>query len=209
MIRLHPVTRKQEVAVDVKVAAIVAVDLNTKSLHDRLLVQVVTDPAKGGVAQVSAVLTVTADIVDIAASALVGADQGIVAVNGSRDASPDAPTLIAALDESLAPRQGIVHAAALALAKDSRIAAITASHWAIVSILSKSIGQAVANQDRLEVDIAVLVRQNLGSEDRDVVASVRFACNVEVLRGILWELVEEQGQESIHILGSSNGVAHR
>ena len=53
------------------------------------------------------------------------------------------------------------------------------------------VGQAVADQDRLEVDVAVLVGEDLRGEDGNVVTSIRLASNVEVLLGILRELLEE------------------
>ena len=59
----------------------------------------------------------------------------------------------------------------------------------------------------LEVDVAFLVRQDLSSKDGDVVASVRLASNVEVLLCVLRELLEEEREQSVNILASSNGVA--
>jgi hypothetical protein len=53
---LHPVTLEEEVAVDIEVAAVVAADFNTQLLHNGLLIEVRADPAKGGVAEVAAVL---------------------------------------------------------------------------------------------------------------------------------------------------------
>ena len=84
--RLHPVTGKHEVSVDVKVASLVAVDLNTKGVHNILLVEVLGDPAKSSIAEVGRVLTLATDIVDVATSALVRSDHGIVAVNGGGNA---------------------------------------------------------------------------------------------------------------------------
>lgn len=37
--------------------------------------------------------------------------------------------------------------------------------------------------------------------------SVRLSSNVEVLCGVFWELLEEQSQESVNVLSSSDGVA--
>jgi len=39
------------------------------------------------------------------------------------------------------------------------------------------------------------------------VTSIRFTSDVEILFGILRELFEEQSEESVNILASSNGVA--
>jgi hypothetical protein len=52
------------------------------------------------------------------------------------------------------------------------------------------------------------VRQDLRGKDRDIVASVGLASDVEVLLGIFRELLEEQGQQSIDVLASSNSVAN-
>jgi len=42
--RLHPITLEEEVAVDVKVAAVVFADLGTESFHDILTVEVLAYP---------------------------------------------------------------------------------------------------------------------------------------------------------------------
>ena len=39
-------------------------------------------------------------------------------------------------------------------------------------------------------------------------ACVRFPGNVEVLLRVLWELLEEEGEECIDVLASRNGIAH-
>lgn len=49
--------------------------------------------------------------------------------------------------------------------------------------------------------------ENLGSKDRDIVASIGLASDVEVLLGILRELFEEQGQQGIDVLASSYSIA--
>jgi hypothetical protein len=51
------------------------------------------------------------------------------------------------------------------------------------------------------------VGENLGSEDWDVVAGIRLARNVEILGGILGELLEEEGEQGIDILAGGDGVA--
>jgi len=61
-------------------------------------------------------------------------------------------------------------------------------------VLGQAIGETVANEDGLEVDVPLLVREDLGGEDRNVVASVRFTGDVEVLMRVLWELLEEEGE---------------
>lgn len=205
--RLHPVTIEQEVAVDVKVAAVVAIDrLNTKGLHNILLVQVLVDGGKARVAE-AASLAVNANIVRVAARLLVGANHLVVAVDGGGDAAQPALALVAAGNHGLAPGQGVVHALALTLVKDSIVTTITAGHGAVVGVLRIRISQAIADEDGLQVDVAVLVGQNLRGEDGNVVASIRLASNVEVLLGVLRELLEEQGQERIDVLAGSTSVA--
>ena len=55
----------------------------------------------------------------------------------------------------------------------------------------------------------MLVRKNLRSKDRNVMSTVRFTCNMEILGGILRELFEEQGEECVNILARSNCIADR
>jgi len=76
-----------------------------------------------------------------------------------------------------------------------------------VFVLCKGIGQSVTDKNRLEVDVALLVRQDLRGEDGDIMTSVRFTRNVEILFGVLGELFEKQSEESVDILASGNGVA--
>ena len=204
---LHPVTLEEEVAVDIEVATVIALNLDTESVHDILLVEVVADPAKSAVAEVVVILALSADVIDVLASALIGADELVVTVDGGRNARPDTAALVAVTDKRLATRESIVHAAALALAENGGVATLTAGHGAVVLILGKRISQAVTNEDGLEVDVAVLVGQDLRGKDGDIVASIRLASNVEVLLGILGELVEEEGKESVDILASSDSVA--
>jgi hypothetical protein len=193
---LHPVALEEEVAVDVHVARVVLADLGTESLHDVGAVQVLLDPLKLVVAEITA-RALGADVVRILASALVRADHGVVAVDASRHAGPDALAVVARLDELLAARKRVVHSLALLLVEDSGPATVTAGHWAVVLVLSKAVGETVADEDRLEVDVALLVRQNLGREDGNVVTGVALAGNVEVLLGVLGELLEEEGEEGV------------
>lgn len=191
--RLHPITIEQEIAVDVEVAAVVAIDcLYAKGLHNVLLVQVLVDGGKARVAE-AASFAVNANIVRVTARLLVGADHLVVAVDGGRDTAQPALTLVAAGNHGLTPGQGVVHALALALVKDSIVTTVTTGHGAVVRVLRVWISQAIADKDGLQVDVAVLVGQNLGGEDGNVVASIRLASNMEVLLGVLRELLEEQG----------------
>lgn len=205
--RLHPVAIEQEISVNVEVAAVVAIDcLNAKGLHDVFLVQIFVDRGKTGIAETTS-FAVYANIVWITARLLVGADHLIVAVNGGWHTAEPALTLVAASNHGLTSGQGVVHALALALAENSIVATVTAGHGAVVRILGVRIGQAVADENRLQVDVAILVRQNLGREHRDVVTSIRLAGDVEVLLGILRELLEKQGQQGVDILASSTSIA--
>ena len=52
------------------------------------------------------------------------------------------------------------------------------------------------------------MRKDLVCKDGDVVTGVRLASNVEVLLGVLGELVEEEGEKGVDVLASSNGVAN-
>jgi hypothetical protein len=63
--RLHPVTLKEEVSVDIKVATVISADLNTELGLNFLLVEILANPPKSGVAQIARILTLSADIVDV------------------------------------------------------------------------------------------------------------------------------------------------
>lgn len=207
VVGLHPVTVEEEVAVDVKVARVVAVDLSTNSLDDFGLVQVVADVAHSRVAKVRAILALTTDIVDVLPSALVRGKEGVVTVDGGRDTNPSALGTVARLNHRLAARKSVVHGLAGALVQDSWVTAVTAGHGTVVLVLGVSVGETVANENGLQVDVALLVRQDLRSEDGDIVTSIRFTGNVEVLLGILGELFEEEGKQGIDVLASSDRVA--
>lgn len=205
-VRLHPVTVELEVTVDVEVARVIAVDLGANRFANLALAQVFTGVAHGAVAEVARVLTVATDIVGIPASALVRSDEGVVTVDGSRNAQEDALGAVAPLDHGLAAGQSIVHGPALRLIQDSWVATITTGHGAVVFILRETVGETVTDQDRLEVDVPLLVGQDFGGEDRNVVASVRLSGNMEVLLRILGELLEEEGEQGVDVLASSNRV---
>jgi hypothetical protein len=206
MERLHPVTLEEEVAVDVKVARVKAINFGSNSLQNFGLVEVGANKFEIIVAE-AAVLARLADIVDVLASALVRTQKGVVAVDGGRNASPGTFTVIARLNHRLAATESIVHGSASALVKNSRVTTLTASHGAVVLILSEAIGETVTDQNRLQVNVTLLVGENLGSKRRDVVTGVGFTCNVEVLGGVFGELFEEKGKESIDVLCSSARLA--
>lgn len=115
--------------------------------------------------------------------------------------------LVAVVDKRLAARQGVVHALALALAQDRLVTTLTAGHGAVVGVLGVAISETVADEDTLQVDVSVLVRQNLRGKDWNVMTGIRFASNVEILLGILRELVEEEAEKGIYVLSGSHGVA--
>lgn len=169
---LHPVTLEQEVAVDVKVARIVRRDLDTKLGLYLLLVEELRDPAERRVAQIRAVFALAAHVVHVLSSALVWAHHGVVTVDAGRDAGPDALTLVAAFNQRLAACKGVVHSFAVAFPENSWPATITAGHRPVVLVLGQTISQAIADENRLQVDVALLVRENLGGENWDVVAGI-------------------------------------
>merc|ERR1711877_73639 len=199
---------EEEVTVDVEVAAVVAVDLGTECLHHLWLVEVLLDPVQLVIAEAVAA-TLLADIVWVHAGALVRADDGVVAVDGSRHAGPDRLAVVAALDERLAAWESVVHACALLLREDRRPASITACHRTVVLVLSEAISQTVTNQDRPQVDVALLVGEYLRREDGDVVTRVGLAGDVEWLLCVLWELLEEQSEQGVDVLAGSNSVGDR
>jgi hypothetical protein len=224
--RLHPITLEEEVAVDVEITAVVTAYFNTEFLLNSLLVQKFADPAKGRITKVARILAWTADIVNILktvsvrrrhkkhdltylSSSLIRTYHSVVAVDACGDTRPNTLTIIAVLDEALAARKSVGHSLAFTIVKDSWVTTLSTSHWLIVLVLSKTISETVTNQNRLEVDVTFLVSQDLGSENRNVVTSVRLASNMEVLLRILGELFEEEREKSVNVLASGNGVAHR
>ena len=206
---LHPVTLEQEVSVDVKVARIVAADFGSERLHDIFSVKILGDIAEGRVTEVVGILALSADVIYVLAGSLVWTNHSIVAVDACWDTRPNALAVIAALDETLAARKSIVHSLTLARIENSGVPAISACHWSVVFILGQAISETVTDKDGLQVDVALLVGENLGCENRDVVTSIGFSGNVEVLLGIFWELLEEEREESVHIFSSSDCVADR
>lgn len=207
--RLHPVTLEEEVAVDVSVAAFVVVDsLDAEGGHDVPLVQVLVNVVETGVAE-TATLAIYAHVVGVATRLLVGSEDLVVAVDGGRHTAEPALAFIAAADHGLAARKSIVHGLAVTLGQDSVVATFAAGHGAVVRVLGVGVSQTVADQNGLEVDVAVLVRQNLRGKDGNIVASITLTGDVEVLLGVLGEFLEEQRQERIDVLTGRAGVADR
>lgn len=135
MKRLHPIPRKQEISINVKIATIISIRLRSQRLNHFRLVQVLSDPVELLVAQAASIGAFDADIVGVLARALIGADDGVVAVDACGDAGPDAAGAVAAIDEGFAAREGVIHALAFAFAKDGGVAAIAAGHGAVVVVL--------------------------------------------------------------------------
>lgn len=93
------------------------------------------------------------------------------------------------------------------LIQNGWIATVTAGHRAVIFVLGVAIGEAITNENRLKIDVAVLVREDLRGKDRDIMTSIRLTRDMEVLLRILGELLEEEREQSIHILASCNSVA--
>src|SRR5690606_32391000 len=106
------------------------------------------------------------------ASALVWANHGIVAVDGSRNADPGGAGRIARLDKTIAAGLSGSHRSALTLGENSGVTALSTSHGLIVVILDETISQTIADSNRLEIDIAVLVLHNLVGEPWNIVPSI-------------------------------------
>lgn len=204
--RHHPIALEQEVTVDIKIARIVRRNLDTKGFHNVLLVQVLRSPSKSRIAEVAIILALSTDIVDVLASTLIWTNHSVVTVDRRWDAGPNGLGLVALLDQRLAAWKRVVHGLALGLGENSWVATVAAGHWAVVLVLDETIGEAVADEDRLKVDVALFVGKNLRGEDWNVVASIRLSSDVEVLLSVLWELLKEQRQESIDVLAGCDGV---
>lgn len=104
VVGLHPVAGKLEVSVDVKVAALVLVDLSTDSSHNLGLVEVLVNVLEILVAQRSARVTLLSDIVDVETSGLVGTQHGVVAVRSGRKTSPDRLRVVTSINQTIASR---------------------------------------------------------------------------------------------------------
>lgn len=208
VVGLHPVTMEEEVPVDVKVAGVIAINFGTDSVADFVLVQVFRYVAHALVAKVALVLTLAANIVHVLSGLLVRSKESIVTIDGGRDTDPCTFAAVARLNHGLAAAKGVIHGPTSALIQHSRVTTITTGHGAVVFILSERISQPVANQNRLQVDVTLLMSKNFRSENRNVVASIRFSSNMEVLLRILRELLEEESEQGVNILASSNRVAN-
>lgn len=83
---------------------------------------------------------------------------------------------------------------AFAFVQDGRPSTLAAGHGSVVFVLGQAVCEAVADEYRLEVDVSLLVAEDLRAEDGDVVSSVGFPGDVEILMRVLWELLEEEGE---------------
>lgn len=140
------------------------------------------------------------------ARALVRTDDGVVAVDTGGDAGPDAAGAVAAFDEGFAAREGVVHGLAFAFAEHGGPAAGAAGHGTVVVVLRQAVGEAVADEDGFEVDVALFVGEDLGGEDGDVVSGIGFAGDVEVLVGVFRECLEKEGEEGVDVFTGGDGV---
>lgn len=164
------------------------------------LVEVLGDPAQDRVAEVFRVFAATTDIVDALTSPGIWTDESVLTEFGTLNTSSNICRLvIAALDFFLALWNGGLHSFASRLIQDSTVPALSTGHGRIRCELGVRVGHAVSNKDRLELDIGPLF-QDVCCKYWNVVTSVRFSCDMEVLEGILRKLLEEQGQESKDIL---------
>lgn len=83
--RHHPISSEQEVSVDIKVATFVAVNFGAKRLHHLRLVEPLADPSELSVAERSTVLALYTDVIGVLSSALVRANDSIIAVDSCRN----------------------------------------------------------------------------------------------------------------------------
>lgn len=206
MKRLHPVARKEEIPIDIEIAAIVPVRLRAQRLNHMRLVQVFGDPVQLLIAETAVIGALDADVVGVLAGPLVGPDDGVVAVDGGGDAGPDAAGIVAGLDEGFAAGKGVVHGSTFAFVEDGGPAAVAAGHGAVPVVLSQAVDETVANKDGFEINVALLEGEDLGSEDGNIVAGVGFAGDVEVLVGILRELLEEEGEKGKDVFAGGDSV---
>jgi len=143
-------------------------------LLDFFLVKIFANIAKCRIAEVAGVFALATDIIHVLergsvtapkggrrftylASLLVGTNESIIAVNTRRDTRPDALAIVAVLDQTLAARKCIIHGLTFAFVENSWVTALPTGHWSVVFILSVSISETIADQDRLQVDVALLV----------------------------------------------------
>ena len=201
----EPVAALAKGRVDLFAAVFEAFDLYSESLQDLGLVEPRLDVVHFLVAEVS--FTILANVVHIEMCVREGLQKG--AVTGFAGAETAVlVAVVARLDSLLASREGICHGLAGGLVKNGLVATLSAGHGLVGGVLKVGVGKAVANHGALEVNVAVLVGQDLFAQGRDVVAGIRLAGDVEVLLGVLRELLEEQRQEGVDVLCGGRARAH-
>lgn len=217
---LHPVALEHEAHVDLHVARLVLIDLDSKRSLDILLVQVVLDSVQNRVAESTVALALFADIVGVLLGHLVGGDHLLVAVGGGGQAAEDRVGIVASLDQVGAGWVRISHLVAGGIVQD-RAVRVAAGHLGVVLVLDLGISETVANEEGGEVDVLdtwrtvqggrheLVLSVDLLTNGRDVVTGVGLSSDVEVEALVLWELLEEDLEESIDILGGGEGVGDR
>ncbi len=132
---LHPIAGKQKVPIHVEIAAVVPIGFRSQCFQHMRLVQILGDPIQLLVAETTTVSALNPDIIWVLAGLLVGANDGVVAVDAGGNAGPHASRAVAAFDEGFAAGQRIVHGLAFTFAEDGRPAAVAAGHGAVVVVL--------------------------------------------------------------------------
>ena len=145
--RHHPVTSKQKITIDIKIATVVCFYLCSKGFHDLWLIEPFGDPSKLAVTERS-VFAWNADIVRVLSCSLVGSDDGVVAVNCRWNTGPNTFAVVAGFNKGLTPGECIIHSLALAIFHYSWPTTFAACHRPVVLVLRQAVGQSIADQDR-------------------------------------------------------------
>lgn len=167
----HPIAIHEETSVDVEVARLIRGCLSTNGAHDRFLVEILLYPVKLIVAETVST-AILADIVDVLPGSLVWTNHDVVTVDRCWYTDPAGAAVVTRFDQTGAAWVGAIHRLTFALSENRWITSFTTTHWAIVVILGETISQTVSNQQRLQIDVAVLVTENLGSKLWNVVTSI-------------------------------------
>ena len=78
---------------------------------------------------------------------LVRTDECIVAVDACRNTRPNAFAIVAVLDQALAAGESVVHSLTFTFVENSRVPALSTSHWSVVFILGITISKTIADQN--------------------------------------------------------------
>lgn len=200
----HFVTVENEVSEDSVVTAGENISLGSNGLLDKLEVQVLVNVVLLDIT-IAAVRAVLADVVWVQAGLAVRAKKSLFTVQVGWNTSQGVLSGVACLGQNSAKWVVPVHLLTLFGGQNWLVATLTAHHGSVVLKLDQGIGDTVTNQNRGQFERTVGVVDNLRSECGDVVASVRFTSNVELVLDELRELLEEELQEDEHILGGSSG----